>query len=236
MSSSGDRARFEMLFIFGPTFLSSPQMDRVGPVTPRWAIFGSLSQSRPQQLHVAAPALRPTCYIPQPSMGPLDSFLAGKWFKSMGLFGAGVSPTCSDAALLSAVGIPVSLRLQIQGAQPPTRLPSWSCSLGQGAPDTRLLQPQVPLPHTSCKEAPSHYPTLGLGATWMWVQSLCTELLLGGSPSACLLPQTSSSLPPGLLPLPLAPSPRPNGCLEPPPTPTSHFDFTPTPLWLQSSG
>lgn len=99
MSSSGDRARFEMLFIFGPTFPSSPQMDRVGPVTPHWATFGSLSQSRPQQLHVAAPALRPTCYIPQPSMGPLDSFLAGKWFKGMGLFGAGVSPTCFDAAL-----------------------------------------------------------------------------------------------------------------------------------------
>lgn len=85
---------------------------------------------------------------------------------------------------LCTSGTPASLRLQTLGAQPPTQLPSWSCSPGHQAQDTQQRHPQRPLPRTSSKAAPSLCPTLGLGLTWMWAPNQCTEPLL--SPSASL--------------------------------------------------
>lgn len=84
---------------------------------------------------------------------------------------------------LSTSGTPASLRLQTRGVQPPTRLHSWSCSLGRGAQDTQQLHPQHPSPRTSSRGAPSPLPTPALGLTWMWAPNQCTELSLGPSAS-----------------------------------------------------
>lgn len=142
-------------------------MHRVVPVIPPWAgTLVSQIQSRPQRpgklprpqlLPVVAPVLRPTFCTLQLSTGPLVTFRPGT---------------------------PASLRLQTLGAQPPTQLPSWSCSPGHQAQDTQQRHPQRPLPRTSSKGAPSLCPTLGLGLTWMWAPNQCTEPLL--SPSASL--------------------------------------------------
>lgn len=194
-------------------------MHQVVPAIPPWVgTFVSQSQSRPQNprklplpqlLRVVAPVLRPTFCTLQLSMGPPVTFQPGT---------------------------PASLRLQTLGAQPPTRLHSWTCSLAQEAQDTQQRCLQHPLPRTSSKGAPSPYPTLGLGPTWMWALNQCSEPLLDPL-LPCPPPQISTSLPPGLYP-PYFHWPHPPHQMAALglPYPTSHFDFTPTPLWLQSSG
>uniref|UniRef100_A0A8D1HTL4 T-box transcription factor TBX6 n=1 Tax=Sus scrofa TaxID=9823 RepID=A0A8D1HTL4_PIG len=99
-------------------------------------------------------------------------------------------------------GPPASPRLQTRGAQPPTQLPSWSCSPGQQARGTPQLHPQHPLPRTSSQGAPSPCPTLGLGLTWMWAPNQCTEPLLK---PRCLPPSRVQRTPP--VPFPQACSP-----------------------------
>lgn len=230
--------RPETLILLSPICpLLSCQMHQVAPAIPHWVgMFMSQIQSRPQPprkvplpqlLHVVAPVPRPTFCTLQLSMGPPVTFQRGKWDLGTGLGCLRLGSPSILTPLTSTLGIPASLRLQTLGVQPLTQLHSWSCSLGQGAQDTQRLHPQHPLPHTSSKGAPFPYPTLVLGLTWMWAPNLCTEQLLGPSASLPVFhhkPQTSSSpapqpsYRPHSLPLPLVPSPTPNGSLGPPPT------------------
>ncbi|XP_045399386.1 T-box transcription factor TBX6 isoform X2 [Lemur catta] len=108
----------------------------------------------------------------------------------------GPEPVATEA--YGSGGTPASQRLQTLGTQPPTQQHSWSCSQDQGAQGIQQLPLQRPLPPTSSKVAPSPCRTLGLGVTWMWAPSRCTEPLLGSSASHHLPSQTSSSLPPAL--------------------------------------
>lgn len=188
-------------------------MHQAVPVTPHWAgTFESQIPSRlqrpgklprPQLLPAVAPVRRRTFCTLQPSMGPPVTFQPGEWDGAQGwaVPGWGSLFPHSDTSLCTS-GPPASPRLQTRGAQPPTQLPSWSCSPGQQARGTPQLHPQHPLPRTSSQGAPSPCPTLGLGLTWMWAPNQCTEPLLK---PRCLPPSRVQRTPP--VPFPQACSP-----------------------------
>lgn len=103
-------------------------------MTPHWGgMFVSQIQSRPlrpekpplpQLLCVVAPVLRPTFCTLQLSTGLPVTFRPGEWGQGTGWAVPAWGFLSNVLTPFSTSGTPVSLRLQIRGAQPPTQLHS----------------------------------------------------------------------------------------------------------------